>query len=53
MLFATILLFMIFVIAVTILIAAIMGGISFIVAFGDVIVFGLIIFLIVRALNKK
>lgn len=53
MVLATILMFVLFIMAVTALVAAIMSGISFVVVFGDVIVFGLIIFLIVKACSKK
>lgn len=53
MILAIILLFTALTIATTMLISAIIGGISFIVAFSDVIVFGLIVFLLIKILRKR
>lgn len=53
MILTTIVLLMIIAIVATMLISAIVGGISFIVAFSDVIIFGLIVFLIIKLLMKK
>lgn len=35
------------------LICAIVGGVSFVMAFGDLFVFGLIVYLIIKAVNRK
>lgn len=53
MILFTILLATIIAAAVVGLICAVVGGVSFIVAFGDVFVFGLIIYLIVKIINRK
>lgn len=53
MILTVILMSLIFTIAIIALVAAILSGISFVVAFGDVIVFGLLIFLIIGACSKK
>lgn len=53
MILFTILLAMIIIFAIAALISAIIGGISLAVAFGDIIVFGLIVWLIVKVFRKK
>lgn len=53
MILFTILLATIIAAAVVGLICAIIGGVSFIAAFGDIIVFGLIIYMIVKIINQK
>lgn len=53
MILFTILLATIIAAAVVGLICTVVGGVSFIVAFGDVFVFGLIIYLIVKIINRK
>lgn len=53
MILFTILLVTFIVFAIAALISAIIGGISLAVAFGDIIVFGLIVWLIVKIFRKK
>lgn len=53
MILTTIFLITVIAVAITMLITAIIGGLSFAVAFGDVIVFGLVVYLIVRYCQKK
>ena len=53
MILFTILLILIIAIAVISLIAAIIAGVSFVAVFGDAIVFGLIVWLIIKIFKKK
>ena len=53
MILFTILLTLIIVIAVIALIAALIAGVSFVAVFGDAIVFGLIVWLIIKIFKKK
>lgn len=53
MILFTILLVTFIVFAIAALISAIIGGISIAVAFGDIIVFGLIVWMVVKILKRK
>lgn len=53
MILFTILLGTLIVFAIAALISAIIGGISLAVAFGDIIVFGLIVWLVIKIFRKK
>lgn len=53
MIIFTILLATIIAAAVVGLVCTIVGGVSFIVAFGDIFVFGLIVWLIVKIIRRK
>lgn len=53
MILTTIFLIMVIAMAITTVVTVLVGGITFAVAFGDVIVFGLVVYLIVRYCQKK
>lgn len=52
MIMTIIVLFMVLVLTAVMLVSAIIGGVSFIMVFGDALVFALVVYLIVKAFKK-